>query len=92
MLPAQNSKLKVQNHNSKLKTEVKFRAYHFSLAIIKFVSQFPNQRLYFCWLHSGEALWSQDADRLQNGSTASLRPAFAEATAELCSDYGASKR
>ncbi|MFH1712740.1 MAG: four helix bundle protein [Candidatus Jacksonbacteria bacterium] len=64
---AQNSKFKTQhassavrrkggNHNSKLKTEVKYRAYQFSLDIIKFAASFPNTRVY--WIVSDQVLRS----------------------------------
>lgn len=41
----QMSKLKTQNFNSKLKSsDVKIRAYQFSLEIINFVNELPNKR------------------------------------------------
>ena len=36
------SKLKTQNHNSNLKTNLRYRAYNFSLAVVKLVSQLSN--------------------------------------------------
>lgn len=47
MNKTQNSKFKRQNYNSKPKTELKYRAYQFSLEIIKLVSSFPNQKIYW---------------------------------------------
>jgi len=50
----------MQNHNSKLKTEfktdVKLRAYRFSLDIIKFTANFPNQKVY--WVIGDQVLRS----------------------------------
>lgn len=56
MFKTQNAKRKVQNHNSKLKTDVKLRAYQFSLDIIKFIATFPNQKVY--WIISDQLLRS----------------------------------
>ncbi|MFH1713383.1 MAG: four helix bundle protein, partial [Candidatus Jacksonbacteria bacterium] len=60
MLTTQKSKIKMQNHNSKLKTEfktdVKLRAYRFSLDIIKFTANFPNQKVY--WVIGDQVLRS----------------------------------
>ena len=48
MIITQNSKLKTQNYNSNLKSnDVKIRAYRFSLGIIKFVNELPNQRAFW---------------------------------------------
>jgi len=45
---SQNSKLKSQNQNSNLKSsDVKVRAYKFSLEIIKFVNELPNKRAFW---------------------------------------------
>lgn len=42
------SKLKIQNHNSNVKSDnIKLRAYQFSLLIIKFVGDFPNERTFW---------------------------------------------
>lgn len=41
------SKRKTQSDNSKRKIEVKYRAYEFSLAIIKFVSSLPNEKIFW---------------------------------------------
>ena len=40
-MSAQNSKLRTQNHNVKLKTNVKYRSYVFSVTIIKFIDTLP---------------------------------------------------
>ena len=50
------SKLKTQNHNLNLKTNIKYRAYSFSLMIIDFVSKFPNKKVY--WIISDQVLRS----------------------------------
>jgi len=46
----------VQNHNSKLKTELKYRCYYFSIEIIKFLGTLPEKRVY--WVISDQLLRS----------------------------------
>ena len=46
--------LKSNNHNLNPKSNVRYRAYYFSLAIIKFVSSFPEKRIY--WIISDQLL------------------------------------
>ena len=41
------SYLITQNHNSNLRTDVKFRAYKFSLTIINLIKGFPEKRVYW---------------------------------------------
>ena len=41
------SKLKAQNQNLNLKTNVRYRSYQFSLAIISFINKLPNKRVYW---------------------------------------------
>jgi four helix bundle protein len=41
---AQNLKLKTQNDNENLKTNLRYRGFHFSLRIIKFINKLPNNR------------------------------------------------
>lgn len=41
------SNFKAQNQNLNLKSDVKYRAYIFSLQIIKFVSTFPEKKIYW---------------------------------------------
>lgn len=41
------SNLKTQNDNLNLKSNLKYRAYKFSLMVIKFVSGFPDKRIYW---------------------------------------------
>jgi len=44
----QNSNRKTQNYSSNLKSnDVKIRAYHFSLKIIKFVNELPDKRAFW---------------------------------------------
>jgi len=43
----QSSKIKIQNHNSKGKTDLKQRCYGFSLKTIKFIETLPDTRLYW---------------------------------------------
>ncbi|MFH0819997.1 MAG: four helix bundle protein [bacterium] len=50
------SKLKTQNHNLNLKTNVKYRTYYFSLDVIKLVATLPNERIY--WIISDQLLRS----------------------------------
>lgn len=40
-------KLKTQNQNSNLKTNIRYRAYHFSLAVISLVATFPEKRIFW---------------------------------------------
>ncbi|MFA6534123.1 MAG: four helix bundle protein [Patescibacteria group bacterium] len=47
MLITQNSKLKSQNHNAKVKTELRFRCYCFSLTVIKFLGTLPEKMIYW---------------------------------------------
>ena len=41
------SNLKTQNQISKLKSNIRYRAYYFSLEIIKLVNTFPEKRVYW---------------------------------------------
>ena len=50
------SKLKTQNHNLNVKTNLRQRAYNFSLSIIKFVSNFPKKKVY--WIIGDQLLKS----------------------------------
>lgn len=50
----QNSNIKAQNYNSKLKSELKYRCYLFSIRIIKLVSSFPNNKVY--WIITDQLL------------------------------------
>ena len=43
-IKTQSSKLKVQNHNLKLKTELKYRCYYFSIEIIKLINKLPEKK------------------------------------------------
>lgn len=44
----------MQNQNLNLKTDVKYRAYHFSLLVIRFVGAFPEKRIY--WIIADQLL------------------------------------
>lgn len=44
---AQNSNFKPQNNNSKVKSELKYRCYFFSIQIIKFLNTLPRKRVYW---------------------------------------------
>ncbi|OGF26996.1 hypothetical protein A2331_02765 [Candidatus Falkowbacteria bacterium RIFOXYB2_FULL_34_18] len=46
----------MQNNNAKLKTELKYRCYQFSINIIKFVKDLPNQKIF--WVLSDQLLRS----------------------------------
>ncbi len=52
----QKSNLKTQNHNSKIKTDLKHRCYYFSIAVIKFLENLLNQRTY--WIIADQLLRS----------------------------------
>ena len=41
------SKLKTQNHNLNLKSNIKYKTYKFSLTVINFISKFPNKRVFW---------------------------------------------
>ncbi len=41
------SKLKTQNHNLNLKSDVKYRAYKFSLLVIGFIGKLPNKKTFW---------------------------------------------
>ncbi len=45
-MTVQNSKLKSQNHNSKLKTDLRVRSYYYSIIVIKFLEILPSKRIY----------------------------------------------
>src|SRR4030043_819111 len=55
-IETQSAKLKAQNHNSKPKTELKYRCYYFSIEIIKFLGVLPEKRIY--WVISDQILRS----------------------------------
>ena len=55
-MTTQNANLKNQNHNAKVKNELKVRLYHFSLDIIKVLEPLPNQRVY--WVIADQLLRS----------------------------------
>ncbi len=55
-IETQSAKLKAQNHNSKPKTELKYRCYYFSIEIIKFLGVLPEKRIY--WVISDQLLRS----------------------------------
>jgi len=46
----------MQNHNSKCKTELKYRCYYFSINIIKLIKELPNEKVY--WIISDQLLRS----------------------------------
>jgi len=50
------SKLKSQNQNSNVKSNIKYRAYYFSLEVIKLAAEFPSEKLY--WVISDQLLRS----------------------------------
>jgi four helix bundle protein len=39
---AKNLKLKMQNHNLKLKADLKTRSYKYAIRIVEFIDEFPN--------------------------------------------------
>lgn len=46
----------MQNHNPKVKTDLRTRCYYFSIAVIKFLGQLPEKRVY--WIISNQLLRS----------------------------------
>ena len=52
----QNAKLKVQNHNSKPKNDLRTRCYNYSMTIIKFLETLPEKKIY--WVISDQLLRS----------------------------------
>ena len=46
----------MQNHNSKFKSDLKVRCYHFSLELIAFIDTLPSQRS--CWIIADQLLRS----------------------------------
>ena len=52
----QKAKVKMQNHNSKFKSNLKYRSYKISLALIDFIDTLPNERS--CWVISDQLLRS----------------------------------
>ena len=44
----------MQNHNSKLKTELKYRCYYFSVEVIKFLETLPEKRVF--WIIADQLL------------------------------------
>lgn len=55
-MTTQSSKLKAQSNSSKRKTELRYRCYDFSIAIIKFIDSLPNQKTY--WVIADQLLRS----------------------------------
>jgi four helix bundle protein len=54
MNQTESSKGKAQNYSAKGKTELKYRAYKFSLRVISFIYSFPEKRIY--WIISNQLL------------------------------------
>ncbi len=52
----QNSELKAQSYKSKAKNELKNRSYNFSIQVIRFLKQLPNERVF--WVISDQLLRS----------------------------------
>ena len=74
MIP-QNSNRKIQNYNSNVKSsDIKIRAYQFSLAIIRFVNDLPNKRAF--WVIGDQllrAVTSIGANMIEAKSSSSRR-------------------
>lgn len=69
-------KVKTQNYKLNLKTNLKYRTYQFSLAIIKFVNNLPNKRGY--WVINDQLLRSATSIRanIMEAQAASSRREF----------------
>ena len=52
----QSSELKAQSYKSKAKNELKNRSYNFSIQVIRFLKQLPNERIF--WVISDQLLRS----------------------------------
>ena len=52
----QSANIKMQNHNSKRKTDLKYRCYYFSIKIIKLLEKLPNEKIY--WIITDQLLRS----------------------------------
>ncbi len=52
----QSSNVKPQNHNSKIKTELKYRCYYFSIEIIHLLEPLPEKRVF--WVIADQLLRS----------------------------------
>lgn len=46
-MPTQSAKFKTQSQSLKLKTELKYRCYYFSVKIIKFLETLPEKRVFW---------------------------------------------
>lgn len=70
------SKIKSQNHNSNVKTNIKYRAYYFSLDVMKFVTTLPNEKIY--WIIIDQLLRSATSigANIVEGKSASSRRDF----------------
>lgn len=55
-MTAQSSKFKVQSNSSKVKTELRYRCYYFSIKIIKFLDTLPEKKIY--WVIADQLLRS----------------------------------
>jgi len=53
---AQSSEFKTQSYQSKAKTELKYRSYQFSIEVIRFLKELPNERVF--WVISDQLLRS----------------------------------
>jgi four helix bundle protein len=72
----QNSNLKSQNHNSKIKTEFMERCYRFSITIIKFTRDLPEKRVY--WIVTDQLIRSSTSigANIIEGKSASSKKDF----------------
>ena len=52
----QSSELKTQSYQSKAKTDLKYRSYNFSIDIIRFLKELPNEKVF--WVISDQLLRS----------------------------------
>jgi hypothetical protein len=81
-------KVKVQNNNTKQRSEVKYRAYTFSLEVIKFIKDFPNDKTYS--ILSNQLLRSATSigANIVEGGSGSSRKDFTRYKDDLCFYYG----
>lgn len=73
-MQSQNSNLKSQNHNSKVKADLRERCYNYSVEVIRFIGTLPEKRVY--WVLSDQLLRSATsigADIIEAKSASSKR-------------------
>lgn len=75
-MESQSAKIKTQNYNANVKSNIKYRAYYFSLTIMKFVTVLPSEKVY--WIIVDQLLRSATSigANIVEGKSASSRRDF----------------